>query len=540
MAILATILSQVLLTLNPAAPAVPLRFGFPLPADKLNRGLRVAGPVGVRMQWRPLQRRPDPHTGRVWIEFCVTGAHGKVKILAGGAGPVDRDGGEVARFQQLLNETPERRTRLRRWHWGGGVVDTVRRIEFRRRQVFTEQLAEVGAEVGARAGSAVKAVGDPGSGVAEPGVAGSGVPEPAGPVFGVGEAVTLGYDPVRFTAARISSRSWRRAGVLPPGGRWGREYRTRLLNTLSYIVELDGLRDAGDYRRGKGVMTNLEFDTALAFARLGLAEERPGLLNRAWRSACHSVDHDLDARSDLQFPHGPDHRTRAADPGHTWLAGILLAGCLAADEHLIRSAGRIALGLARHPPQAEGFLERVREVGWPLLEMETWLRYADDPEVERAVAALVRRLVSKWNARNHLFEFGEGRRNKGVYYAPLWVTAGTLLPGLRAYHARTGDQGVVKLIHQSERRIADLVRNGRPGLPVRYLIADGKVLRDTRIGEVPSTFLLLEGLSPALLRRCLDRSQTRDALHGVPRTDDPDFVTSWTMVGRCWWIYRAP
>ncbi len=511
MAITSTVLSQVLLSLHPPAPAVPLRFGVPLPAARLGAGLRVEGPPGVRMQWRPLQRRPDPRTGRLWIEICLSGAHGRVKIAARGAGPVGPEGGTAVRCEELASTTPERRTALSRWRWHSGEVDTVRRVAFLRRQAFVEPAKQ-------------------GVAVTEADAA------PAGIEFDGGESLTLGYQPSRFARAGISSRLWRRAGILPPGSRVGREFRTHLLKSLARIAELTGLRDVGDYRRGKGVMTNLEFDTALAFARLGLAEGHQGLLERAWRSATHSMDHDLDPHSKLLFAHGSDHRSRPGDPGHTWLAGILLVGCLAADRQLIRAAERIAHGLAEHPPQGQGYQERVRDLGWPLLEMEAWLRFADDAKVEAAVAVLVRRLLSKWNETDRVFEFGEGRRSKGVYYAPLWVTAGSLLPGLRAYAARTGDRSVRKMIQQSERRIADLIRNGKPGLPIRYLLAGGKVLRQTRVSGVPSGFLLLEGLPPAALRRCLERRQVRQALRQVPSDDDVNLITSWTMVGRCWWI----
>src|SRR5690606_15079637 len=104
------------------------------------------------------------------------------------------------------------------------------------------------------------------------------------------------------------------------------------------------------YGRSNGVVTNLEFDTALGFARLWLAHEDPALLRRALDSARHLIDRDLDADG-LPFRHGKDHRVAANEPGHTWLAGLLLVGCLSADDELIAAAGTIARGLARRPAQ---------------------------------------------------------------------------------------------------------------------------------------------------------------------------------------------
>jgi hypothetical protein len=499
MSVLTIAIAQVLLTCQAPGPQ-PLRFGFPLPAKALERGLRVSGPPGVALQWRRLQRRPDRVTGRVWVELCLvappTIGRSRVRILAGGRGPVDPAKGTVVRREVEIDMADGTREETVRRHWRTGVVDEVRHITFASSQEFD------------------------------------------GETFSAGENLTLGLDAAWFTRSGITPSTWRRAGVLPKGGALGREYRRRLLRVVRRLPELRTLRDRGDYRRSKDVMTNLEFDTSLVFGRLGLAHGDLDLLARALRSAVHSADHDLDQRTSLLHRHGLGHQTGPPDPGHTWLRGILLAGCLAAEDRLIGAARRIARGLARHPAMGEGRDDLVREVGWPLAEMEAWLRFEDDREVAGAVASLIAGLRRRFDKRHRVFRFGEGERSKGVYEAPLWVTAGSLMPGLRAYVARTKDREIRDILRRMERGLANLIRVGKPGIPVRAWMAGGKVLRHARVSSSPSVFMLLEGLNPSDLRRCLSRRLVSSALGKVPAFDDPDLPTSFTIVGRCAWIYR--
>jgi hypothetical protein len=358
--------------------------------------------------------------------------------------------------------------------------------------------------------------------------------------FAAGETLTRCSEGVagRFSRAGVPARAWRVAGLLEGRGDAGRRIRQRLLEAVPALVEGRGLRDAGDYRRSGAVWTNLEFDTTLGLARLGLCEGQGDLLERAWRAAIHVADRDLDPRTGLCFQHGKEHRTAAPDPGHTWLQGVLLVGCLAADEDLIATAGRIARGIAMHPVDKKGRDDRVRDTAWPLQEMEAWLRFAPDERVEQACDRLVARLLRRLDLRQGVLRFGEGIGRRGVYEDPLWVTAGCLLPGLRSHLRRTGDPRVRALIDTLEQRILELVRAGLPGLPLRYRVAGGRVFGVVRVTASASGFLLLEGLSEPGRRRCLERSLVRDALGELPRSDDPDLATTWSMVARCAWIHR--
>lgn len=85
------------------------------------------------------------------------------------------------------------------------------------------------------------------------------------------------------------------------------------------------------------------------------------------------------------------------------------------------------------------------------------------------------------------------------------VTCGILLPALRAHLERRPSREVAEMIDAMERRLRALVVEGKPGLPVRYWVIDGKVTGEVRLRGVPEGFMLLEGVAPAARARCLAR-----------------------------------
>lgn len=490
------LLGQVVLSFVHAGEG-PLRLGFPLPAATLRRGLRVDG-AGARLQWRPLVARADPETGRVWVELAITGASRRVRVRAGGVGPCGEAGGDVVVVERRRVPGAGARRWLERWTWSTGEVDE------RRREV---------------------AGGDrTGDGELRP-----------------GEAITTvsARWSSRWLDARIASGWWRRAGVLPGKGTLGRPYRERLVRLAATLEELPGRRGRGDYGRSKGIVTNLEYDTTLALARLGLAEGRYDLLERAARAARHLVDVDLDPASGLPHPHGRDHRARAPRPGHCWLRGVLLVGLLAADRELIRAAGGIARGLAaRRGPPREGVADRARDLAWPLWEMEAWLRVADDEVVRRAADRLGAEILRRFDPGRSVVVFGEGRTRSGVYHERLWITAGVLLPALRAHQRRRRDPRLATVVRALERRVLRAVRRGRGGLPLHQWVGFGRVLGEARVTGRAEAFFLLEGLPVAELAPVLRRAQVQAALRDTPERDDPDLATAFSLAGRCAWILR--
>ena len=491
----ALLLSQVLLTFAVEGEG-PVRFGFPLPAQQLQRGLRVSV-TGARLQWRRLQGRPDPQSDRVWVELSVAGVRGRARLLAGGVGPSEEGCGAVVTVRTELESDRGWDLRRVRWRWCSGEVDELERRTF-------NELSEYGGEV-----------------------------------FDPGESLTLASPALtgRFLRVRIHSDQWRRAGVLPGTGRLSRRFRERLAELAIGLRELPGARGCGDYGRSGGVVTNLEFDTTLGFARLGLASSSPALLARALGSARHLADRDLHPRSGLPYRHGPGHRVMSPRPGHAWLAGLLLVGCMSADDLLIAAARTIAHGLARHPPPDEAAVERARDYGWPLHELEVWLRFSDDPVCRRAADAYSANLAGRWDARAGVMRFGEGER-RGFYEERAWITGGILVPALRLHLARRPDAELAGVVRVTERRLLQLMAGAAAGLPIRYRVSDGEVRGQLRLRGAVEGYMSLAGVAPAALMRCLSRSAVRRALLAIPDEDDPDLATSLSIAARSDWVYR--
>lgn len=502
----ALLVAQALLTFTVAGGG-PVRFGFPLPEAALARGLALEGSADAVLQWRPLHSAADPRTQRRWCEIVVAGPglehDGKRTLrLRSGGGPASHDaGGPVCTRRVEVEQASATRTTTTSWEYVGGVVD---------RRVRTEVVA----------GELV--LGDE--------------------RLAVGEAATDEGAAVMARTLRVSiaPQEWARAGVIPKPTRLGAPWRDHLRAAGKQLQSLPGVRGAGDFAREGGVVTNLEFDTTLGFARLGLACADPTLLARAAQSARHLVDHDLEPDSGLPFAHGQDHRQSPPEPGHAWLQGLLLAGCLFAEDDWITAAGSMARGLARRPrtPPQYAAHDRARDLGWPLLEMEAWLRFRPDPAVARAADDVARELIARFDARAGVVRFGEGERRDGAYEDRAWLTGGILVPALRAYAERTRDARARAIVRASEERLLALLRRGQRGIPIRYYVDRDGLGSELRLSGTAEGFLVLEGLDPVGLGRILARSQVAASLEGVPRPDDPDVATQFSIAARCQWVLR--
>lgn len=480
----------------------PLRFGFPLPAAKLVTGLHLGDARQARLQWSYLQQDPDPVSGRQWVELAIIGARGRVDIRAGGVGPSEPGTGDLLRYDESQHVEQGLRELTRTWRWQDGTVDRMVR------SVFTRSWTSATAEQFA-AGEALR-------------VAGQGLI-------------------LRCVRARIPAKAWRRAGVLPKGGHLAAKLRAQLLQAVEILPELPGDRGHGDYGRAGGVVTNLEFDTCLAFARLALASGRKMILQRALESAWHLLDRDLDQVTGLPYRHGRDHRWSPPEIGHVWLQGLLLVGCIFADRELIAAARSIgdSLGqrLSKHVVRT-GFVDRMRDEAWPLWELESLLRFEQRPKLSRIADHLADRILSRWDPGNQVLRYGEGESRGEAYKERAWLTGGIMLPALRAYVGRTGDSRAERVIAALQKRLLQLVRSTAEGLPVQYWLRDGEVFGVYGLQAGPESVMLLEGLRARDLRTVLKRSTLRRALAHLLPGDDPNLATSFTMVGRCAWVYR--
>ena len=280
------ILCQTLFTLS--CVDAPVRFGVALSEAEVARGLCVrSGALSVRPL--PLCSRD----GLVWVEIAAVADGRRIRVELG-SGP-SRPAVEAQESEAHDPfATSVSRVAQTRWLYADGTSDERRVHEF-----------------------VVDA-------------------DHRGERFTAGERLTEDSDGTakRCEAVLQLPRAFfERAGLLPSNGVLGQRVREHLAEVARALVELPGLRGAGDYARSGGVVTNLEFDTTLALLRLGLALGDEALLQRARRSALHLCDRDLDERTGLPFRHGPDHRAASPEPGHAWLQGLLWTA-LVNDYHL--------------------------------------------------------------------------------------------------------------------------------------------------------------------------------------------------------------
>jgi len=487
------IVVQVLLAV--ATDGQPVRFGVPLPAAAVAQGLALRG-TGA-MQWRVL--KAGCVGDQVWVELAIAGARGEVRIAAGGVPPTVDDRGPAFVRERSERTLPHGKETTTTWRWCDGSVDEQVRTEF-----------------------VVPTVLD-------------------GESYETGEARTRWNENGRaraLPACDLPRRLWQAVGLLPGPGRLGEGVQKQLAAARALLVEMPGERGAGDFVRSGAIVTNLEFDTTLGLLHQALAAHDRAAFAQALRCATQLRDRDLDLRTGLPFAHGPDHRTGTPEPGHAWLRGLLLAGLVAADDGLVAAAGSIAGALAASPPLGEGRQERARDFAWPLHELESLLAVDPDAVIAQAADRLAIAIDRRFDPVCRVYRFGEGEVGDGVYLERGWITGGLVLPALLLHLQRRPDAQKAEHVRIAQQALLDQIGSGRPGLPTHWRCAGGRTFAEHRALAEPTALLLLEGLPLADLRRLLRRDLIRDCLAGVPRLDDPDLPTTFSMVARCQWIWR--
>lgn len=477
----------------------PVRFGAPLPAAVVAAGLSLHG-QGT-LQWRRLPiggARADP----VWVELAITGPRGTVKVCSGGDGP-SADGSGPSFVREVGEEPlPHGRRNTVRWRWVDGTVDERTRVAF----------------------TATATI--------------------AGETFGPGEYLTQvsdGFWSRGEAVVRLGRAFAAATGLLPEPGGGGavtKALRAHVAELLPRLRELPGARGAGDYGRSGGVVTNGEFDTALALLHCAFGLPDAPSFARAYRAAQHLVDRDLDLRTGLPFTHGPDHRSNAPEPGHCWLQGLLQVGLFAADDDLLVAAGNVARALAAHPPRGAGAQERLRDYAWPLLELEALLAVADDAELARAADRYATSIARRFDPVVRTFRFGEGEVGGGVYLERGWLTGGLALPALRAHLRRRPNAKLADQVDAVEQMLLERIGKNGQGLPTHWRCAGGEVFAEHREEDTAEAAFVLDALAPADLARLLRRATVRAAIDEIPNPDDPDLATQLTLLARTSWLWR--
>ncbi|MCA3009046.1 MAG: hypothetical protein INH34_11790 [Phycisphaerales bacterium] len=477
----------------------PVRFGVPLPTAALARGLRLDGRGAL--QWRRLPVAVDGDLA--WVELAIVGPRGMVRVLAGGSGPDDDRDGAAFAYERTVAATPAGQELRERWLWRDGVVDERRRLQHRGELT--------GGADAPRAGEATT-------------------------------VVSAQFDERALAWCRLPTARLVDAGLLPPpggGGDAARALRRHLASTLPSLRELPGPRGAGDYGRSGGVVTNLEFDTTFALLRCGIGLRDESALRKALRSGRHLVDCDLDGASGLPYPHGLDHRSGTPEPGHAWLQGVLWLALLTADDELVAAAQGLGLALALHPPRGAGATDRMRDLAWPLLELEALLRWWPDVRCAQAADRCAAAIAGRWDAGRRRFHFGEDATADGGVLERGWLASGLLLPALRAHLRRRPAATLASCVDAMERRIQAVVASRGDGVPTHWRLDQaGAAYALHRESATAGACFALEGLPRRELGEVLARSAVRRATANVPSPDDPDLPTAFTLVARCDWVWR--
>ncbi len=471
----------------------PVRFGAPVPERALVVGLSLRGDGAFA--WRPLPLRRC--AGRCWVEVLLCARPGVARIELGGSGPCPETGNAAVAMSTVSLD--DGRSERREWHWSSGPID------WRERTLFAAETV-VGDEVFG---------GDEWRTVESPQLAG------------------------RCAAAlTLPRRVWESVGLLPADEHLAGGIRSCLQRAAHALVELPGCRGAGDHARSDGIVTNLEFDTTLALLRLAIALGDADLLARARRAAMHLVDRDLDRRTGLPFPHGLGHREGTPEPGHAWLQGLTWVGAIAAEPHLLNAARQIASGLGATPPAGEHERERARDYAWPLLELEAWLQFADDPVAAAAASAFAAAIAARFDTTTRTFRFGEGEVRGPGYFERGWLTGGVVVPALQAHLRRVPQPALQAIVDAATAALLARIGQGRDGLPTHWRVLPGSTFAEHRAEHDPMAFLLLEALPRRDLLRLLHRPHVLRGLLDTPALDDPDLPTSLAMAARCTWVYR--
>ena len=119
----------------------PVRFGAPLPAAAVQRGLRLLG-TGT-LQWRRLPIG-GPEADPVWVELAIVGPAGVVRLCAGDGPPSAAGSGGVYVREEVQDRLPgaDRVTTI--WRWRDGSIDTRVRLCFTAPTVLDQEAYAVG------------------------------------------------------------------------------------------------------------------------------------------------------------------------------------------------------------------------------------------------------------------------------------------------------------------------------------------------------------------------------------------------------------
>ncbi|MGE0141793.1 MAG: hypothetical protein AB7I19_01880 [Planctomycetota bacterium] len=482
-----------------------VRFGLPIDPIVLERGLRLEGDRGAELEWSLLLEVPPTHGDLIWIEVVIVGHDGPGKLRIGGVSPSLPQQRRLCREVTVANAVAGAKVTGTRWEFVDGAI--LERSRLRLSVDAGEHLA-----------------GDVQSHESE------GLPE-------------------RTTRVRIAQDHWVRCGILPRQDGSGARLRASLLDALRHLPRAPGPRGRGDHLRRRqsegadeATVTNNEFDTALAFVRLGLLSGDPLLLTKARECAWHLCDIDLDARSGLPCRHGRDHRSAPPETGHVWVHGSLLTALCFADRELLREVLGVATALAarvRAAERAQGSFDRLRDEAWPLLELEAVLHMVHLPPIATACDELASRIDARFDPALRTWRYGEGEtRGHTIYKDRIWQTLGILVPALQAHAHRTGRFDPSDRAAALSKDYAALALDGGDRVPLSVMRAGDDLFGEVGAIDAAEITLLLDGLPAPLRARLVKRGPFRRAMDRMLDREASDLATRATIVGRSELVLR--
>jgi hypothetical protein len=477
----------------------PMRLGLCVSASAIKNGLSLAG-RGV-MQWRRLPVG-GADAKRVWIEVGVVAPRGKVRLVSGGVGPCPSGRGPAYVFTRQERQLDVGMETVERWQWVDGSLDERIRLVFDGR---TERMGEVY-------------------------LGGEGLTRQTG---GLSHRARAWFCDGQMMA--------RRCGLLPMDrfqGNATRSIQRHLRSCVHQLQEMAGQRGQGDFQRGNDEVTNLEFDTILALIRcaIGLQDEHAWLM--AQRSMRHFLDRDLDRRTGLPFRHGLRHRSVAPDPGHVWLQGLLWVALLTADDAALVTACEVAHALALQSPVAKGRFERARDYAWPLLEMEALLTFHSTMRLTAAANRHAAAIAGRFDPLANTFRFGEGELGGEVYLERAWLTAGLVIPALKAHLRRVQSVKIRASIQAVEDALMKQIGRGSRGMPTHWRITNGRVHAVHYERAAARGAWLVEPFGLREQRRIFGNSAVRRTMAKTPSLKHADLATEFTKMARCVWVWR--
>ena len=265
---------------------------------------------------------------------------------------------------------------------------------------------------------------------------------------------TEGRDPEERAIGPPVLRKRLGQGVSRPALRPCTSLRRRLDADLSRLVAETGSlgpQDRGDHPRTAAtrdrpvLWSHQEFDLPLGLHLLGCERRESRLLSEAWRGLQHLMGRDRSRpwRNEtlgyrLPVRHGAQHGIGRVALGHVFLESALLVSALRANRSLHQEAIESLDALSDLVPRSIREASKLRDLVWPLLDLEMGLRLVDRGSWRKSAASLLEFLDRIF--RDGSFDLRESRLPGGARSLDLWLVSGLLLPALDASVQRGSGQ----------------------------------------------------------------------------------------------------